>query len=78
MTFEVWLSGNQACVLEPGYGAVDSDMSHAEAFGEINDTGFADFCDQIGDGFNVIFGNLVGMFAASLGKVLGLTSVAGI
>jgi hypothetical protein len=51
-------------------------MGHAQAFGEVNDTGLAHFCDQVGDGFDVIFGNLVRVFAASLGKVLGLTPVA--
>ena len=73
----IWLSGDKACVLEPGYGAIDGDVSHAEAFGEINDTGFAHFCHKIGDGFDVILGNLVRMFAACLREVLGLTPVAG-
>jgi hypothetical protein len=90
----IWLSGNKACVLEPGYSAIDGDMSYAQAFGEVNDTGFADFCDQVGDGFNALSGeeegscivegfnlilaNLVRMFAACLREILGLAFVAGI
>lgn len=39
------LGGNKACVLEPGYGAIDGDVCHAEPFREVNDAGFAHFCD---------------------------------
>jgi hypothetical protein len=72
------LRGNEPRVLEPGYSAIDGDMGHAEALGEVNDAGFANFCDEVGDGFDVILGNLVGVFAASLGKVLGLVFITGI
>jgi hypothetical protein len=41
----IWLRGHESRVLEPGHGAIDGDMSHAESFGEVNDTGFAHFCD---------------------------------
>jgi len=73
----VRLGGNKACVLEPSYGAIDGNVSHTESFGEVNDAGLAEFGNQIGDGFNVILGNLVRMFAASLGKVFSLALVAG-
>ena len=64
--------------MQPGDSAIDGDMGHTEAFGEVNDAGFANFCDQIGNGLDIILGNLVGVFASSLGKVLGLALIAGI
>jgi hypothetical protein len=72
------LRGNEPRVLKPRNSPIDGDMGHAEALGEVNDAGFANFCDQVGDGFDVILGNLVGVFAASLRKVFGLAFIAGV
>ena len=39
------LRGNEPRDLEPGYSAIDGDMSHPQPFGEVNDPGFANFGD---------------------------------
>lgn len=68
----VRLRSDEAGLLQPSDGPIDGDVSHTETFGEIDDARFAQFGDQVGDGLDIILGNLVGMFAASLRKVLSL------
>jgi hypothetical protein len=70
------LRSDKAGVLQTGDGAIDSDVSDAESFGEVNDTRLTDFRNEIGDGLDVVLGDFVGVFAPSLGEVLGLSLAA--
>lgn len=68
----IGLRRNEAGVLQASDSAIDSDVSDAEAFGEINNARFANFNQEIGNGFDVILGDFVGVFAPGLREVFGL------
>src|SRR5882762_2291337 len=68
----IGLRGYKAPSLESRNGAVDGDMRHAQALGEINHARFACLGDQVSDGFDVILRDLVRMLAPGLRQVLGL------
>lgn len=70
------LGSNQAGILQTCDGSIDRNVGDAEAFGEIHDPRFAKFCHEVRNGFDVIFGNLVGMLTAGLGQVLCLAFAA--
>ena len=73
----IGLGGDKAAFLQAGNGAIDGHVGHTEALGEVHDAGFAGFGNEIGDGFDIIFGDLVGMLAAGLGEVFGLAFTLG-
>jgi hypothetical protein len=74
----IWLGSHQAGMLQASDGAIDGDVSNAEAFGEVNDAGFTGFGNEVGDGFDVILSNFVGVLAAGLREVLGLSFTGGV
>lgn len=69
----IGLRRDQAGVLQTGDGAIDRDVSYAEAIGEVNDARLANFNQEIGNGLDVILGDLIGVFAPGLREVFGLS-----
>jgi len=69
----VWLRLDVAGLLEPSNGPVDSYVRHSQAPGEVHDARLTRFGEEVSDGFHIVFGDLVGMFAPDFGQVSGLT-----
>ena len=70
------LGGHQAGLLQPSDGPIHSNVRDAEAFSEVNNPRFPDFAEQIRNGLDVILGDFVGVFAARLREILGLSLAA--
>jgi hypothetical protein len=68
----VRLRSNQARSLQTRDGAIDSHVGDSQAFRQVHNARFAKLRNQIRDGFDVILGNLIGVFAAGLREVLSL------
>src|SRR5690349_24435676 len=69
----VRLGSDQARSLQTCDGAIDRDVSYTQTFGQVHDSRFTKFSNKIRYGFDVIFSNFIGVFAAGLIEVLSLS-----
>ena len=71
------LRGDKSHLAQPRDGADHRDMRDPQPSGQVHHARFAGVGDEVGDGFDIIFGNFIGMLAAGLGKVFRLISRPG-
>ena len=65
----IGLRGDVTRILQAANRPVDGDVRHAQPPGEVHHPSLTRFRDEVGDGFHVVFGRFVGVFAAGLGEV---------
>jgi hypothetical protein len=72
----VRLGSDQARSLQTRDGAINGHVGDSQAFGQVHDTGLPKFRNKIRDSFDIILGDLIGVFAAGLSEVLSLAFAA--